>query len=361
MSSVAVKALAAIVAGATSVAAHGHVTGINVAGTWYEGYDPTSFPYMSDPPTVVGWTASDTDNGFVAPDAYASGDIICHKSAKNAKGYATAKAGDTIEVYWNTWPTSHKGPVIDYLAKCAGDDCTTADKTALEFFKIDAVGLADASADTWGSDQLISNNNSWTLQIPSTLASGNYVLRHEIIALHSANNADGAQNYPQCFNLAITGTGDLQPSGTLGEALYKESDAGILVNIYNSLTSYDIPGPTQIAAGTNLPQSAVPITASASAITSKPASSPFPVSHALYSLLTVKRPLGSYRCCCGDFVCCSGYLDWPGFCLWCRGPDALCCCPDWRTCRLSDKLSFCVSTPGASIVGSAQVSLTFAA
>lgn len=269
MSSVAVKALVAVVAGATSVAAHGHVTGINVAGTWYDGYDPTSYPYMSDPPTVVGWTASDTDNGFVAPDAYASGDIICHKSATNAKGYATAKAGDTIEVYWNTWPTSHKGPVIDYLAKCAGDDCVTADKTALEFFKIDAVGLADASASTWGSDELISNNNSWVLQIPETLATGNYVLRHEIIALHSAESADGAQNYPQCFNLAITGTGSLQPSGTLGEALYKESDAGILVNIYNSLTSYDIPGPTQIAAGTNLAQSAVPITASASAVTSK--------------------------------------------------------------------------------------------
>lgn len=269
MSSSAIKALVAIVAGATSVAAHGHVTGINVAGTWYEGYDPTSFPYMSDPPTVVGWTASDTDNGFVAPSAYASGDIICHKSATNAKGYATAKAGDTIEVYWNTWPTSHKGPVIDYLAKCAGDDCVTADKTALEFFKIDAVGLADASASTWGSDELISNNNSWVLQIPSTLATGNYVLRHEIIALHSAESAGGAQNYPQCFNLAITGTGSLQPSGTLGEALYKESDAGILVNIYNSLTSYDIPGPTQIAAGTNLAQSAVPITASASAVASK--------------------------------------------------------------------------------------------
>ncbi|KAK2599223.1 hypothetical protein N8I77_010993 [Diaporthe amygdali] len=267
MSSVAVKALVAVVAGATSVAAHGHVTGINVAGTWYEGYDPTSFPYMSDPPTVVGWTASDTDNGYVAPDAYASGDIICHKSATNAKGYATAKAGDTIEVYWNTWPSSHKGPVIDYLAKCADDDCITADKTALEFFKIDAVGLVDASASTWGTDQLISNNNSWIVQIPSTLAAGNYVLRHEIIALHSAENSDGAQNYPQCFNLAITGTGSLQPSGTLGEALYKESDAGILVNIYNSLSTYDIPGPTQIAAGTNLAQSAVPITASASAVT----------------------------------------------------------------------------------------------
>jgi len=342
MSSVAVKALAAIVAGATSVAAHGHVTGINVAGTWYEGYDPTSFPYMSNPPTVVGWTASDTDNGFVAPDAYASGDIICHKSATNAKGYATAKAGDTIEVYWNTWPDSHKGPVIDYLAKCAGDDCTTADKTALEFFKIDAVGLASASADTWGSDQLISNNNSWVLQIPSTLASGNYVLRHEIIALHSAENSDGAQNYPQCFNLAITGTGDLQPSGTLGEALYKESDAGILVNIYNSLTSYDIPGPTQIAAGTNLAQSAVPITASASAVTSKPDSKPS-LDHTWYLILTIKRSLWSYRGSCRNLVSCSDHPDWSGRCLWCSGPNIFRCGRDWLSCRLPDKLSFCVS------------------
>lgn len=55
MSSFAVKALGAVIAGAASVSAHGHTTGINVAGVWYEGYDPTSFPYESNPPTVVGW------------------------------------------------------------------------------------------------------------------------------------------------------------------------------------------------------------------------------------------------------------------------------------------------------------------
>ena len=29
-------------------------------------------------------------------------------------------AGDTIEVQWTPWPISHKGPVLDYLAKCDG-------------------------------------------------------------------------------------------------------------------------------------------------------------------------------------------------------------------------------------------------
>lgn len=154
------------------------------------------------------------------------------------------------------------------LAKC-NDDCTTVDKTTLEFFKIAAVGLTDDSTapGDWASDQLISNNNSWVIQIPSDLASGNYVWRHEIIALHSAEESDGAQNYPQCFNLAVTGTGTLAPTGTLGEALYSESAAGLLVNIYETLTSYDIPGPTQIAAGTNLVQSELSITASSAPIT----------------------------------------------------------------------------------------------
>ncbi|KUI70059.1 Endoglucanase-4 [Cytospora mali] len=269
MSFLATRIVGAAILGAASVAAHGYVKAINVAGTYYDGYNPTTDPYMSDPPTVVGWTASDTDEGFVSPSAYASGDIICHVDAKPAGGYATAKAGDKIELYWTAWPSSHKGPVLDYLAKCADDDCVNVDKTSLEFFKIDGVGLVSDTdvPGTWASDNLISNNNSWIVEIPSTLASGNYVLRHEIIALHSAEESDGAQNYPQCFNLAITGTGTLEPTGTLGEALYSESEAGILVDIYQTLTSYDIPGPTMIAAGTNLAQSAISVTASVKAVT----------------------------------------------------------------------------------------------
>lgn len=114
---------------------------------------------------------------------------------------------------------------------------------------------------------MIDNNSSWVVKIPSTLASGNYVLRHEIIALHSAKESDGAQNYPQCFNLAITGTGSLQPTGTPGKALYHKTAAGILVNIYKEVTSYVVPGPTMIAAGTNLAQSSIHVTTSASAVT----------------------------------------------------------------------------------------------
>ncbi|AEO64177.1 2d26e2b4-0ac6-4ad5-82f3-94a10a194b3f [Thermothielavioides terrestris] len=269
MPSFASKTLLSTLAGAASVAAHGHVSNIVINGVSYQGYDPTSFPYMQNPPIVVGWTAADTDNGFVAPDAFASGDIICHKNATNAKGHAVVAAGDKIFIQWNTWPESHHGPVIDYLASCGSASCETVDKTKLEFFKIDEVGLVDGSSapGVWGSDQLIANNNSWLVEIPPTIAPGNYVLRHEIIALHSAENADGAQNYPQCFNLQITGTGTATPSGVPGTSLYTPTDPGILVNIYSAPITYTVPGPALISGAVSIAQSSSAITASGTALT----------------------------------------------------------------------------------------------
>lgn len=55
---------------------------------------------------------------------------------------------------WNTWPESHHGPVIDYLAKCSGD-CSEADKESLSFAKIAASGVLDAGSNQWASDKLI--------------------------------------------------------------------------------------------------------------------------------------------------------------------------------------------------------------
>lgn len=138
------------------------------------------------------------------------------------------------------------------MASCKGE-CSTVDKTTLEFFKIDEAGLiSDAtSPGTWASDDLIANNNSWSITIPSTIASGPYVLRHEIIALHSAGSTDGAQNYPQCINLMVTGGGSDTPAGVLGESLYTETDPGILVNIYMTGLSYTIPGPTLYSGGSS--------------------------------------------------------------------------------------------------------------
>lgn len=120
--------------------AHGIVTKI-VAGTkTYQGYDP-NFQYMPTPPAVIGWTAPQTqDRGPVDANNYNNPDIICQRGATNAKISAEVAAGDMVSLQWTEWPSSHHGPMLDYLADCGGD-CSTVDKTALKFFKIDGVGL----------------------------------------------------------------------------------------------------------------------------------------------------------------------------------------------------------------------------
>ena len=97
---------------------------------------------------------------------------------------------------------------------------------------------------TWGEDTLFNSNESWTTTIPSSLKPGAYVLRHEIIALHSARSAGGAQNYVQCVNLMVSGSGTATINGVLPETFYTPSDPGIQIDIYNSLSTYQIPGPT---------------------------------------------------------------------------------------------------------------------
>ncbi|KAK3941742.1 glycosyl hydrolase family 61-domain-containing protein [Diplogelasinospora grovesii] len=284
------RVLLGAVLATVQVRAHGIASALVVfpsaspTGTFYQGYNP-SYQYANPPPTVVGWpTPKDLQNGFVSPSSYADPDIICHLSATPAGAEAPVDAGDTIEIRWTPWPASHKGPVIDYLANCNGP-CESADKTRLKFFKISQVGLVDAASDVWGATQLTNNNNSWLVRIPTDIAPGNYVLRHEIIALHAAGQLNGAQNYPFCFSLAIASPGTSNPDGVLGTQLYKNTDPGIKFDLFTKHTSYDIPGPALYTGALSVVQSkAAAPKATAVGIKSYVASGPAP------TLVKVPRP-----------------------------------------------------------------------
>jgi cellulase len=231
--------LAALAAAPALVSAHGHVTSITINGEQIPGFEPGNPSADS-----VGWATTVQDNGFVLADALGDADIVCHRGATNAANSATVAAGDSITLTWDTWPVSHVGPIIDYLASCNGD-CSTVEKTSLEFFKINEGGLLDGSAapGRWVSDQMIDDGFSWTTTIPASLAPGSYVLRHEMIALHEGNRANGAQMYPQCINLEVTGTGSELPAGVVATSLYTATDPGILFNVYQANSDYPIPGP----------------------------------------------------------------------------------------------------------------------
>ncbi|KAH7028180.1 glycosyl hydrolase family 61-domain-containing protein [Microdochium trichocladiopsis] len=239
------------------VSAHSFVSSISINELAYHGFAPVASGPAATPSSVVGWSTTAYDQGYVnqtgfapiststSPDGEDNDDdleIICHRGSRATPYHAPVAAGGAIHVQWNGWPEGHKGPVLSYLAFCVRG-CNAVRKSELEFFKIEEAGLSDTAVPTnlaemtWASDQLIANNNSWVVSIPAQLRPGFYVLRHEIIALHNASMDDGAQNYPQCLNLLVTpppppksesgavaqdnnDQGYILPKGVLGRELY---------------------------------------------------------------------------------------------------------------------------------------------
>ncbi|PNS15409.1 hypothetical protein CAC42_668 [Sphaceloma murrayae] len=238
--------LAAAASLAVSVDAHGIVDSIQGGGQMWNGNPPWQNGMFFSP----NWHAENNDYGYVADVTHIN--MTCHRNGTAGTQYIPLAAGSSVDLKWSgSWP--HPGPVLSYMARCPGS-CLDAKPTDLRFFKIAHAGLLKnpntSSTDLyWAANAVRDNDNIATVRIPSNIKAGDYVLRHEIIALHSAFNVSGAQFYPQCVNLRVSGGGDLQPPGVLATKLYKQKAPGILINIYwPPLTGYKIPGP-KIAAG----------------------------------------------------------------------------------------------------------------
>lgn len=160
-------------------------------------------------------------------------------------------AGSTVQATWRHTLTSgsddvidpsHKGPVIAYMKKVG--DATTDVGYGAGWFKIMEAGLNVATQD-WAVTDLIAALGVQQIPIPSCIASGQYLLRAEIIALHAASSSGGAQFYMECAQINVTGgTGAKSPATVSLPGAYSASDPGILINIYQTLSSYTIPGPS---------------------------------------------------------------------------------------------------------------------
>jgi cellulase len=90
---------------------------------------------------------------------------------------------------------------------------------------------------------LNSNCGNRSFTIPASIAPGAYLVQAEAIALHAAQTAGGAQFYMSCYQVNITGGGAASPPGVSLPGAYVATDPGILIDIYNPITNYVIPGP----------------------------------------------------------------------------------------------------------------------
>ncbi|KAF2205694.1 hypothetical protein GQ43DRAFT_361777 [Delitschia confertaspora ATCC 74209] len=193
-----------------------------------------------------------------------SNDIRCNANQGAAASKCSVAPGDTvtIEMHQQNGDRScaneaiggaHYGPVQVYLSKVS--DSKTTDGSS-PFFKIfqdtwaKASSTSSGSDDFWGTKDLNKNCGKMDVKIPAGLAPGDYLLRAEAIALHSASGAGGAQFYLTCYQLTVTGSGSTSPAGVAFPGAYKAADPGIQINIYQQLSTYVAPGPSVIAGGT---------------------------------------------------------------------------------------------------------------
>ncbi|KAF1950301.1 hypothetical protein CC80DRAFT_427201 [Byssothecium circinans] len=201
--------------------------------------------------------------------------MICNGGVKTADQVSVA-AGSKVTMQWhhNQGPPtgndpdepiapSHKGPVMVYIAPAESEG-----KGAV-WQKIYEDGF---SGGKWGVDNFIANKGQITITLPN-LKAGDYWIRPEMIGLHEATSVGKAQFYNGCGQIKVTGSGSLAlpASGTDMTKAYSATDPGVKFDVYNSFTSYPIPGPAVwTGAGASDTAPAEPATPSAPASSAAP-------------------------------------------------------------------------------------------
>ena len=113
-------------------------------------------------------------------------------------------AGSEVTFWWPGWP--HSGPVITWMARCAQDDCGSfTGSEGSVWFKIDQAGY-DNGTQLWASYYL-DQVKSWNVTIPGCLEAGEYLVRHETIALSDCKTVGRCQFYPSCTQVKVLGGG----------------------------------------------------------------------------------------------------------------------------------------------------------
>ncbi|KAF1973628.1 glycoside hydrolase family 61 protein-like protein [Bimuria novae-zelandiae CBS 107.79] len=232
----------------SQASAHGGCLNYTVGDTWYPGYAPfddqtfqDAAPWMVQRKWITNDPISETANTSLS----------CNTPGTPARAYIPILPGQNITAVYMYWVHT-VGPMIAWMARCPNDDCHSFDSSIADWFKIGERGLQDGTIELGNWFQKTFSNwdgepSLWSETVPKGLKKGKYLVRHEIISLHSANKP---QFYPECAHLNVGGEGTEEP-GT--EYLVKipgvwnMDQPEINIDIYSpevsNRTTYKIPGP----------------------------------------------------------------------------------------------------------------------
>ncbi|KAI0484124.1 glycoside hydrolase family 61 protein [Xylariaceae sp. FL0804] len=224
------------IAAALFGAAQAHYT---FPGFIYDGTTEADWTYVRE-------TANYESHGPVQD--VTSIDMRCYQLANGSEGAKTMSVmpGDTIG--WTVDPDiEHPGPLQVYMAPApAGTSAADFDGSGDVWFKIYEDGPTFGT-DVNGLEWKDTGNTTVNVQIPTCVAAGDYLVRVEHIALHSASSVGGAQFYLACSQVTVGGSGTQTFPGVAFPGAYSATDPGILIDLYYPIpTNYTNPGPAPI-------------------------------------------------------------------------------------------------------------------
>ncbi|BGP38982.1 hypothetical protein JCM10450v2_002938 [Rhodotorula kratochvilovae] len=228
----------ALAAAASSVTAHSIVTSV-----WINGKD------TADAGVGSGSSYMRTPSSNSPVKDLTSAALACNDRGTNAvSGYLKVAAGDTIEPEWyhsggrgdDPIATSHVGPITTWISPLEAN--TQGDvwvQIASEAYWKDR--------SQWAVDKLNANKGRHTVHVPADLAPGKYLMRFDIVGLHEAQSAGGAQFYPNCAQVEVTGSGKTAlPKGVSIPGFFTASTPGVVwvyySGTYDTKLDYVAPG-----------------------------------------------------------------------------------------------------------------------
>ncbi|KAI0357971.1 glycoside hydrolase family 61 protein [Trametes cingulata] len=173
-----------------------------------------------------------------------STDFRCYNSQTQASARTIdVAAGSSIGIACDQ-TIYHPGVVNVYMAKAPeGTDVSAWDGSGRVWFK-----AYEITAKTDGGKSITfpaQGLPSVNFTLPQNLPSGQYLVRMEAIALHSAEKYGGAQFYISCGQINVTGGGRATPGPLVAiPGVYTGYEPGILIDINWPIPeNYTQPGP----------------------------------------------------------------------------------------------------------------------
>jgi len=161
---------------------------------------------------------------------------------------------------------SHLGPISIYMKSVSSFSDSAAGSG---WFKIFEDGYSPET-NKWAVDKLIANKGLLSINLPTDLPSGRFLLRTEIITLQNVTNRVVApQFYSECAQLYIESdnTTPISTSFVSIPGHVSPSDPGLTYDVYQRHDAYTTPGPAVYSPRSSSSSSSTPSVAQIKAIT----------------------------------------------------------------------------------------------